>query len=126
MIVGLSHMLCVESKLGKHDKNDHKTSSDARSIELDIFRLNGRGIGKKEVHILPSFLMKKAKWFIFNNCQEAQPYLEYRSEQKVMSFCNVRVLREFVQKWYIVPENIKLDIWNGIFVLGPERVSCAA
>ncbi|KAI3725300.1 hypothetical protein L1987_65084 [Smallanthus sonchifolius] len=63
-------------KLGKHDKNDYKTSSDAQSFELDIFRLNGRGIGKKEVHILPSFLMKKAKWFIFNNCQELQPYLE--------------------------------------------------
>ncbi|KAI3824844.1 hypothetical protein L1987_06315 [Smallanthus sonchifolius] len=65
----------VESKLGKRDRNDDKTSSDARSFELDIFRLNGRGIGKKEVYILPSFLMNKAKWFIFNNCEEVQPYL---------------------------------------------------
>ncbi|KAI3784074.1 hypothetical protein L1987_43166 [Smallanthus sonchifolius] len=62
--------------LGKRDRNDDKTSSDARSFELDIFRLNGRGIGKKEVYILPSFLMNKAKWFIFNNCEEVQPYLE--------------------------------------------------
>ncbi|XP_035835092.1 uncharacterized protein LOC118483704 [Helianthus annuus] len=66
----------VESKLDKRDRNVDKTSSDARSFALDIFRLNGRGIGKKEVHMLPTNLMKKAIWFIFNNCQEVQPYLE--------------------------------------------------
>ncbi|MFS7975181.1 hypothetical protein Hanom_Chr10g00877401 [Helianthus anomalus] len=66
----------VESKLDKRDRNVDKTSSDARSFALDIFKLNGRGIGKKEVHMLPTNLMKKAIWFIFNNCQEVQPYLE--------------------------------------------------
>ncbi|KAJ0492169.1 putative Transposase-associated domain-containing protein [Helianthus annuus] len=66
----------VESKLDKRDRNVDKTSSDARSFALDIFRLNGRGVGKKEVHMLPTNLMKKAIWFIFNNCQEVQPYLE--------------------------------------------------
>ncbi|KAD6119139.1 hypothetical protein E3N88_10410 [Mikania micrantha] len=43
---------------------------------MDVFGLNGRGIGKKEVHILPSILMEKAIWFILNNCQEVQPFLE--------------------------------------------------
>ncbi|KAK1434294.1 hypothetical protein QVD17_00030 [Tagetes erecta] len=38
--------------------------------------LNGRGIGKKEFYNLPTILMKKAIWFIINNCEEIQPYLE--------------------------------------------------
>ncbi|KAJ0546909.1 hypothetical protein HanIR_Chr08g0366171 [Helianthus annuus] len=50
----------VESKLDKRDRNDGKTSSDAQSCALDVFRLNGQGTGKKEVHILPSNLMKKS------------------------------------------------------------------
>ncbi|XP_076926567.1 uncharacterized protein LOC143589798 [Bidens hawaiensis] len=66
----------VESKLEKRGRNDDNTSSDARSFVLDIFRVNGRGIGKKEVYNLSSILMKKAIWFIFNNCHEVQPYLE--------------------------------------------------
>ncbi|KAK1421831.1 hypothetical protein QVD17_24494 [Tagetes erecta] len=66
----------VESKLDKRDLNDDKTSNGARSFALDIFRLSGRGIGKKDVRILPDNIMKKAIWFIFNNCQQIQPYLE--------------------------------------------------
>ncbi|KAK9048338.1 hypothetical protein SSX86_032699, partial [Deinandra increscens subsp. villosa] len=66
----------VESKLDKRERTNDKNSSDDQSIMLDVFRVNGRGIGKKEVRILPSDLMKKAIWFIINNCQEAQPYLE--------------------------------------------------
>ncbi|KAK9053298.1 hypothetical protein SSX86_029931 [Deinandra increscens subsp. villosa] len=66
----------VESKLDKRERNNDKTSCDDQSFMLDVFRVNGRGIGKKEVRILPSDLMKKALWYILNNCQEAQPYLE--------------------------------------------------
>ncbi|KAD7117105.1 hypothetical protein E3N88_04373 [Mikania micrantha] len=66
----------VESKFERHYRADEKKSSDSRNFVLDVFRLNGRGIGKKEVHILPSILMEKAIWFIFNNCQEVQPFLE--------------------------------------------------
>ncbi|KAK9048019.1 hypothetical protein SSX86_033019 [Deinandra increscens subsp. villosa] len=71
-----SHYLrSVQSKLDKRYRTDDTTSSDDRTFALDVFRLNGRGIGKKEVRMLPSNLMQKALWFIFNNCQEAQPYL---------------------------------------------------
>ncbi|XP_076910613.1 uncharacterized protein LOC143568317 [Bidens hawaiensis] len=73
-----SHYLrSVESKLEKRDRNDDKTSSDSLRFALDIFKINGRGIGKKEVYNLPSILMKKAIWLIFNNCHEVQPYLKH-------------------------------------------------
>ncbi|KAI3695493.1 hypothetical protein L1987_78490 [Smallanthus sonchifolius] len=58
----------------KRDRNDDQLS---RNFALDIFKVNGHGIGKKETQILPSDLMKKALWFIFNNCQEVQTYLRY-------------------------------------------------
>nr|XP_043611316.1 uncharacterized protein LOC122582917 [Erigeron canadensis] len=66
----------VESKLDRHGKNDDKTNNGSQSFALDIFRLNGRGVGKKEVRVLPGDLLKKATWFVYNNCEEIQPYLE--------------------------------------------------
>ncbi|KAK1423380.1 hypothetical protein QVD17_18682 [Tagetes erecta] len=51
-------------------------ADQGKSFALDVFRLNGRGIGKKDVRILPDNMMKKAIWFIFNNCEQIQPYLE--------------------------------------------------
>ncbi|KAK1427928.1 hypothetical protein QVD17_16680 [Tagetes erecta] len=66
----------VESKLDKREISDEKTSSDTRRVVLDIFKINGQGIGKKDVRILPGVVMKLALWFIFNNCQQVQAYLE--------------------------------------------------
>lgn len=66
----------VESKFAKRSLNDEQTSSDTRSIALDIFRMNGRSIGKRESIFLPADLMNKAVWFVFNNCEQLQPYLE--------------------------------------------------
>nr|XP_043639223.1 uncharacterized protein LOC122610292 [Erigeron canadensis] len=66
----------VESKFDRRGKNDDKTDNDNRSFALDIFRLNDRGVGKKEVCVLPGDLLKKATWFVYINCEEIQPYLE--------------------------------------------------
>nr|XP_043639273.1 uncharacterized protein LOC122610343 [Erigeron canadensis] len=66
----------VESKFYKRGKNEEKTYNDGKSFALDIFGLNGRAVGKKEVCVLPGDHLQKTMWFIYNNCEEIQPYLE--------------------------------------------------
>ncbi|KAI3789054.1 hypothetical protein L2E82_01841 [Cichorium intybus] len=70
----------VDSRLDKRGRNDDETFNDVRDCKLDIFKLNGRGIGKRETYRLSSILMKKAQWFILSNCSEVEPYLDEHLE----------------------------------------------
>ncbi|KAD5960486.1 hypothetical protein E3N88_11958 [Mikania micrantha] len=69
--------ISVVSKFERRGRNCDKTSNDARNFALDVFTFNGRRIGANEYYNLPMVLMKKATWFIFNNCQEVKPFLEH-------------------------------------------------
>ena len=66
----------VDSRLERRGRNDDVTVDDVRDYKLDIFRLNGRGLGKGETVRLSRILLEKAQWFILTNCSEVEPYLK--------------------------------------------------
>nr|KAJ0194963.1 hypothetical protein LSAT_V11C700384740 [Lactuca sativa] len=75
-LIFCSHYLRgVDSILDKRGTYDDETTSDVRDYKLDIFRLNGRGIGKRETVRISNISIKKALWFMLTNCSQVEPYL---------------------------------------------------
>ncbi|KAL4587425.1 hypothetical protein LXL04_000296 [Taraxacum kok-saghyz] len=66
----------VDSRLERRGRNDDVTVDDVRDYKLDIFHLNGRGLGKGETVRISRILLEKAQWFILTNCSEVEPYLK--------------------------------------------------
>ncbi|KAD2393632.1 hypothetical protein E3N88_40609 [Mikania micrantha] len=73
---GVDELLDDAFPMGVEIEAENYKDDDNIRNNPNVEKLNGQGIGKKEVHILPSILMEKAIWFIFNNFQEVQPFLE--------------------------------------------------
>ena len=63
-----------ETRFNRHERNDDRQNEEISS--LSVFNQRARPFGKREEIQLPRKLIQKAHWYILNNCEELQPYLE--------------------------------------------------
>lgn len=63
-----------ETRFNRHERNDDRQNEEISS--LSVFNQRARPFGKREEIQLPRKLIQKAHWYVLNNCEELQPYLE--------------------------------------------------
>ena len=65
----------VETRFNRPERN-LSLNEDSERINLPIFKLIGRPIGKVSTIILEEKQRRVAEWYILNNCEEVQPFLQ--------------------------------------------------
>lgn len=58
----------IETRFNRHGQNDDRQNE--KKSGLSIFSQSARPFGKREEIQLPQELIKKAHWYILNNCEE--------------------------------------------------------
>ena len=64
----------IETRFNQCEQNDDRQNGE--KFGLTIFNPHARPFGKMEEIQLPQELIEKAHWYVLNNCEELQPYLE--------------------------------------------------
>ena len=65
----------IQSKFSMRQRDDDKLEYK-RNYALEVFRPVGCPIRKNDYNYLSTDLLDKAKWFVFNNYPDVEPYLE--------------------------------------------------
>ncbi|XP_073152210.1 uncharacterized protein [Henckelia pumila] len=65
----------IETRYNRPERNDDRVNTCPSRV-LSVFKHVGRPLGKKEVKVLEPSLRRKAEWYVLNNCQEVEKYLE--------------------------------------------------
>ena len=69
------YLKCEQTKFNRLERNPYLTK-DSRKAQLPVFKLIGQPIGKVSTIRLEEKQRRVTEWYILNNCEEVQPYLE--------------------------------------------------
>ncbi|XP_060182468.1 uncharacterized protein LOC132612162 [Lycium barbarum] len=72
----------IETRFNREDRNDDGSSKKDKPI-LDIFSKSARPFGDGDYDAIPRKDLDMARWYVLNNCEEAESFLQEHKEELV-------------------------------------------
>ncbi|XP_060215669.1 uncharacterized protein LOC132642553 [Lycium barbarum] len=72
----------IETRFNREDRNDDGSSKKDEPV-LDIFSKSARPFGDGDYYAIPRKDLDMARWYVLNNCEEAESFLQEHKEELV-------------------------------------------